>query len=211
MLLNTFVAAVLASAPLASAKKPVMKPTFPGGKTYGLEPYLWNNLHPTRSSFDTWGHGWLPESCKNMLEGVNKDDYKDNKLNIADVEAFNIRYTDCGTTWTFCRHKDAALSQIDMIDMFGRLPVHMRGYVRHIIAGPGRGRTSSGAANSDMFLRGIVRLRDLILMIGLNLNNYAFGSDFSWTNPFSSSALWLSELAQGQGRHCRGLGDGWAG
>jgi hypothetical protein len=29
-----------------------------------------------------------------------------------------------------CRHKDTHASEIDMIDIFGRMPVHTRSYVR---------------------------------------------------------------------------------
>ena len=28
--------------------------------------------------------------------------------------------TDCSTAWVFCRHHNASLSQIDLIDLFGR-------------------------------------------------------------------------------------------
>src|SRR5689334_8031498 len=31
---------------------------------------------------------------------------------------------DCSTAWTFCRHRSASLSQIDMIDLFGRYVPH---------------------------------------------------------------------------------------
>lgn len=51
----------------------------------------------------------------------------------ADMEVFSITYTDCAEAWTMCRHKDSQVTQIEMIDVFGRLPVRMRNYARHVI------------------------------------------------------------------------------
>lgn len=53
-----------------------------------------------------------------------------------DIEVFNAHYDDCQDIWIMCRHHDAEVSQNQMIDVFGRLPVHMRDFVRLTIALP---------------------------------------------------------------------------
>lgn len=60
----------------------------------------------------------------------------------------------CSVSWTFCRHHNASLSQIDMIDLFGRLPVHERQWVRHVIAVPGGG--SAYMSSADVVFQGPV-------------------------------------------------------
>lgn len=73
--------------------------------------------------------------CKAEAEG--------NNLNPYDMEVFSITYDDCGKAWTMCRHHDAQVSQIEMIDVFGRLPVRMRDYARHVIGKLGNKRRVS--------------------------------------------------------------------
>jgi hypothetical protein len=57
----------------------------------------------------------------------------DNGFSPYDMEVLNVQYTDCGMAWVLCRHNKAEPSQIQMIDIFGRLPVRMRQWVRWII------------------------------------------------------------------------------
>lgn len=100
--------------------KPEMNPGFPRDR---FETDLRNNLHPTHSKWDYWGAGWIPQGCKDIATGHG--------LNPNDFTIFNVHYDDCGEAWTFCRHKNAGASEIDMIDIFGRMPVHMRSYIRY--------------------------------------------------------------------------------
>ncbi|KAH8595321.1 hypothetical protein B0O99DRAFT_622603 [Bisporella sp. PMI_857] len=94
--------------------------------TSRFDPVFWNYLKPTQSHWDSWDWGWIPKSCLERIQEEGFSPY--------DVEVFNVHYTDCDTTWTMCRHHNADLSQIDMIDLFGRLPAGYRGAVRHVIA-----------------------------------------------------------------------------
>ena len=104
----------------ASPSKPEISPAIPRGT---METDLRNNLHPTQSTWDYWGSGWIPQGCKDLANQY--------KLNPSDFTIFNVHYTDCGEAWVMCRHKNAGASEIDMIDIFGRLPVHMRSYIRY--------------------------------------------------------------------------------
>lgn len=118
-------AATIAGATLALAgnpDKPEMSPGFDYGRFEGA---LRDNLHPTHSNWDYWGPGWIPEGCKSIAQGHG--------LNPNDFTIFNVHYDDCQEGWTFCRHKDAGASEIDMIDMFGRAPVHMRQFIRLVL------------------------------------------------------------------------------
>ena len=100
------------------------KPTLsnPGLDLNRMKNDLLNNLHPTHSVWDYWGAGWIPQACKDFAVG--------HKLNPSDFTIFNVHYDDCSEPWIMCRHKDTHASEIDMIDIFGRMPVHTRSYVR---------------------------------------------------------------------------------
>ncbi|KAL8650991.1 MAG: hypothetical protein Q9226_004916 [Calogaya cf. arnoldii] len=107
----------------AALDKPPLRPNL----DY-LEQGLLDNMHPTHSTWDIWGPGWIPEDCKAMTENAG--------LNPFDVETYNVKYDDCDTAWVLCRHTSSPDPLINMIDLFGRLPVRTRQYVRHMIALP---------------------------------------------------------------------------
>jgi hypothetical protein len=127
----------------AALNKPVL---FTDGLSPHVDASFWANLNPTQSTWDQWGWGWIPQSCF--------DNANSNGVSPYDIEVFNVHYTDCGNAWVFCRHHNAALSQIDMIDLFGRLPVHERQWVRHVMAVPGGG--SAYESNADIVMQGAV-------------------------------------------------------
>lgn len=67
----------------------------------------------------------IPLRCKAVAEAEGFSPY--------DIEVFNVHYTDCNDVWIMCRHHASPMSQIDMIDRFGRLPVRARSYIRHVL------------------------------------------------------------------------------
>lgn len=77
---------------------------------------------PNGYSRDYWGAGWMPQVCRDMAHEFG--------LNPNDFSVFNAHYADCPTAWVFCRHKDSAASESNMLEMFGRTPVGMRQFVR---------------------------------------------------------------------------------
>lgn len=124
MLFKSSIATLVVSAFVgvaANPDKPSMEPGIDRGR---FESNLRNNLRPTHSVWDYWGGGWIPRSCGDIA--------RDHGLNPNDFTIFNVHYDDCQEGWTFCRHRNAGASEIDMIDMFGRLPVHMRSFVRYV-------------------------------------------------------------------------------
>ncbi|GFP60346.1 conidiation-specific protein 13 [Trichoderma asperellum] len=168
--------------PLALAKldKPIIQPNFPGGGLASLGQGLLNNLSPTQSTSDNWGAGWIPADCKSLVQGAG--------LSPFDVTPFNIHYTDCSQTWTFCRHKDSPLSQTDIIDLFGRVPVRMRDFIRHYVFIPGA--TSAGSSGDNTLMVGNVDITVFLHEIGHSLDSHAF--DPSYGAPFSNSNIWIS-------------------
>lgn len=181
---STIAAAALAPLVAARLDKPVIKPPFPGGGLDSLSQGLLDNLKPTQSTNDDWGSGYLPEDCKNIAKG--------NKLNPFDVSAFNIHYSDCPDVWIFCRHKDSPFSKTDMIDIFGRLPVEMRSYIRHIIAVPGP--KSAGSSGDNISMKGNIGITVYVHESAHSLDSHAF--DPKYGAPFSNSKVWLDNYNQ---------------
>jgi hypothetical protein len=172
-------AASVVSLASAALDKPVINPPFPGGGLDSLGQGLLENLKPTYSTNDDWGAGYIPKDCKTIADG--------NGFSPFDITPFNIHYEDCGDVWIFCRHKDSPLSKIDMIDIFGRLPVHMRQFIRHIIALPGT--KSAGSSGDNIQMNGDIGITVYVHEIGHSLDSHAF--DPSYGAPFSNSKVWI--------------------
>lgn len=173
---------LLALLPLAFAllDKPIIQPNFPGGGLASLGQGLLDNLNPTQSTSDVWAAGWIPADCKTLVQGAG--------LSPFDVTTFDIQYTDCSQTWTFCRHNDSPLSQADIIDLFGRVPVRMRDFIRHFVFIPGT--TSAGSNSDNTLMVGNVGITVFLHEIGHSLDSHAF--DASYGVPFSNGSVWIS-------------------
>ncbi|KAK5999218.1 Conidiation-specific protein 13 [Cladobotryum mycophilum] len=133
-------AAVLVGESAAALNKPLINPPIPS-----MDNGLFQYLKPTHSTHDAWEWGWIPDICRDRANAE--------KLNPYDVEVFNVHYDDCSQPWIMCRHHNAPMSQSQMIDLFGRMPVHMRQWVRTITAfpGPRSAYTLSGSGDSVFF------------------------------------------------------------
>ncbi|KZV88927.1 hypothetical protein EXIGLDRAFT_678418 [Exidia glandulosa HHB12029] len=137
-------ALALAAPAFAALGRPIL---FSDGLSPHVDASFWAHLNPTQSTVSQWDWGYTPQqTCFNNANSNGVSPY--------DFEIFAVKYTDCGNAWVFCRHHNAALSQIDMIDLFGRLPVHERQWVRHVIAVPGGG--SAYMSNADVVFQGPV-------------------------------------------------------
>ncbi|KAK3318838.1 hypothetical protein B0H66DRAFT_251066 [Apodospora peruviana] len=173
------VAAALAFFGAASAQnKPLINPAFPGSR---METDLRNNLKPTHSTWDYWGAGWIPQGCRDIATSHN--------LNPADFTVFNVHYDDCSEPWSFCRHKRAGASEIDMIDIFGRLPVRSRSFVRHFVATPG---LNDGAAaftyySGDVVFEDRPTIMTFVHEVSHSLDWHALTQ---YGSPFSNTAIW---------------------
>ncbi|KAL8703216.1 MAG: hypothetical protein Q9201_003602 [Fulgogasparrea decipioides] len=105
---------------------------------------LMNNFPSAGHSIKQWDQGWIPKDCKNEAEEAGHS--------AADVSTYEVSYEDCNTAWVMCYHKDAGQSFDDFVELFGRVPVAARQYVRHVIALPDSGPHAYNAGgNIAMF------------------------------------------------------------
>lgn len=149
-----------------------------------LDQGLLNHLAPTHSKHSEWGKGWIPRDCKALAIEYGFSPY--------DIVPFNIEYDDCpGQPWVFCRHTAATISEITIIDQFGRLPVRMRQYMRHMVFLPGPDHGGSTGDNTVIWGGGLITL--FVHEIAANLDSHGFPSQYL---PFSSSQVWNDAFNQ---------------
>ena len=53
-----------------------------------------------------------------------------------DIELFEVKYEDCEYKWKMCRHKDSKESQDGLAELFGRVPVRARQWIKWIASLP---------------------------------------------------------------------------
>ncbi|KAL1985276.1 hypothetical protein VTN96DRAFT_8075 [Rasamsonia emersonii] len=175
---------VLATAlPLLATAQRLNKPALTPNLDY-LEQGNIDNLHPTHSTWDKWGPGWIPADCKSIAqnEGKNPDDF----------EIYNVHYDDCSDAWVFCRHKDSNVDLVTTIDIFGRLPVKMRSWVRHVITIPGDSWAYNSNGNIAFFGTTSSSMDVAIHETGHSLD--LLGA--YWGKTFSDSSTWLDNYNQ---------------
>ncbi|KAB8345843.1 hypothetical protein FH972_022898 [Carpinus fangiana] len=119
--------AILAFAAAAMAQK-LDKPALTPDLDYLNQGNI-DNHGPTQSTTAGYEAGQIPADCKDRAQAEGHDP--------ADMEVTYVTYTDCADPWVFCRHKDSVPSLVDLQDMFGRVPVGMRDYVKHVMSFPG--------------------------------------------------------------------------
>ncbi|KAL3478515.1 hypothetical protein BJX99DRAFT_224260 [Aspergillus californicus] len=170
---------------LAQLSKPIMSPAVPFDQ---MDPYLYEALKPTASSYEQWDYGYLPARCHDVAEGwEDKSPY--------DIEVFDVLYEDCDQPWVFCRHKDAQLTLDQMIDNFGRLPVRMRNLVRVQLAFPRDDGTLLAYTFSD--LGDIVYTGDMHQYIRFWIHEVGHIRDANVNasaGDYSASDAWLAEF-----------------
>ncbi|KAI4125533.1 MAG: hypothetical protein LQ338_004181 [Usnochroma carphineum] len=172
---------VLATLTHAQLSKPPLHPNL----DY-LQQGLLDNLQPAPSTWDQWGAGWIPADCQTMTQNAG--------LNPLDVETFNVHYDDCPTAWVLCRHTSSPDPLSNMVDLFGRLPVQTRQWVRHMIAlpDPNGGYAYNWNGNIAMFNRIDGDLTVFLHESGHSLDLLGAYAD----KPLSSSQNWLDNYNQ---------------
>lgn len=92
-------------------------------------------LASVSATSDKWDGSTVPSDCKGFAE--------DQKLNAADIETYNVTYSDCADPWVLCRHKDTPVDLNTIISVFGQVPVGMRDWVKQYVLFLTRHRRSS--------------------------------------------------------------------
>ncbi|KAL7782943.1 hypothetical protein V8C37DRAFT_397570 [Trichoderma ceciliae] len=109
----------------ADLNKPVL---FSDGLSPHVDSVFFQHLAPTQSTWDRWGWGWIPQACLSVVQGTQFSPY--------DIEVYNVHYSDCNSAFVMCRHNQAQMSIINMIDAFGRIPIGDRQWTQHVLAIP---------------------------------------------------------------------------
>ncbi|KAL8730865.1 MAG: hypothetical protein Q9166_003792 [cf. Caloplaca sp. 2 TL-2023] len=107
-----------------------------------LQPALMDNFPSVHSTWDEWGDGWIPKYCLDEISNA------DNGYNLDDITTYNIHYEDCGTGWVVCVHKDSPMPIDVLADLFGRVPVHARQWIKHVVSLPDDGGSAYMSDNS---------------------------------------------------------------
>ncbi|RYP73352.1 hypothetical protein DL770_007802 [Monosporascus sp. CRB-9-2] len=181
MIIPKTVASLVPLAALAAAQgqNPVINPELSRQQIWeGLLPHM-----PAQgAAVHFWEPGWIYESCKHEAEirGLNPND----------IEVFNVHYGDCGEPWIMCRHRAVTSPTRDeMIDIFGRLPVNTRQYIRHVNVFPDLGNGAAGLFYNYniMFGNGYM---DLYVLIHESAHALDYGARPDVGSPFSETSAW---------------------
>ncbi|KAF2760472.1 hypothetical protein EJ05DRAFT_285729 [Pseudovirgaria hyperparasitica] len=161
--------------------KPVIQPPFYDNK---LVPALNESLQTTEHTIDLWANNSIPSICKSAIEEQAVDGVL---LTSGPVEVFSVTYADCDTPWIMCRHPTASASRQTMAELFGKLPVRHRSFVRHLSAAGG----DSGAYSSgdNVFMAGDSSLAVTVYghEVGHSLDAHFFGNE----TGFTETDAWL--------------------
>ncbi|KAF2104712.1 hypothetical protein NA57DRAFT_70919 [Rhizodiscina lignyota] len=146
------------------------------------------NMATTPYTLDKWGDGWIPQESKTIVTSVGGLSF-----NPSDFLVYNVHYADCPDPWVFCHHKDAGITIDSMASQFGRLPIQMRQWVRHVNVVPGDGGWAFEWNGSLTFIGPIDYMANVIVhetAHSLDLNG-AYSD-----NPLSSSDNWWNNYDQ---------------
>ncbi|KAI1092972.1 hypothetical protein F5B19DRAFT_180271 [Rostrohypoxylon terebratum] len=102
---------------------PAIKPPFDFNGL--IEQGLMDNLHPTPSQIKFMADGKFPTDC--MSHAKEKNHGPD------EFEVFEVYYEDCHIPWVMCRLKDTKINATTAADMFGRMPLGMREFIKNVI------------------------------------------------------------------------------
>ncbi|KAI1104033.1 hypothetical protein F4804DRAFT_352504 [Jackrogersella minutella] len=114
------------SSPIAAPNPSALPAIHPSFDFAGdIEKGLAANLKFTPSRVVNWTDNKMPMDCVKAA--------KEHNYGPEDFDVFEVHYNDCGQPWVMCRLRDAKVNATTMADVFGRMPLGMRQYVRHVI------------------------------------------------------------------------------
>ncbi|KAL8804871.1 MAG: hypothetical protein Q9200_005647 [Gallowayella weberi] len=139
-----------------------------------LKQGLVNNLKLTQSTEERVKAGWMPKACKDIANEEGKKP--------ADFQVWKVKYND-----------DSPESFDALVKTFGRLPVHTRDYVRHVVSVPS---AKDYAYNSDA---NVVFFGNTLNNLNVHLHESAHSLDIQKAysdKQLSTSAKWLGAYRQ---------------
>ena len=113
----------LAAAGLIAAQAVPDKPAVqPAMDFWKIDSDMMGILGSTGSRIEYWPQGQIPQGCYDIAQ--------QHGMNPGDFTVFNVFYDDCTAPWAMCHHNNAVATIDQMVDLFGRMPVGMRSYIR---------------------------------------------------------------------------------
>ncbi|KAL8996868.1 MAG: hypothetical protein Q9169_003720 [Polycauliona sp. 2 TL-2023] len=146
-----------------------------------LKSGLLNNLKVTQSTREKFRAGWMPEVCKDVAIKEKK--------NPADFQIWKVKYNDCSEPWIMCYHRNSNQPLDALVNTFGRLPIHTRDFVRHIVSIPSD-QTYAYNMNGNIVFFGAT-----LNSLPIHLHEAAHSLDLQGaypSKPLSSSPKWLN-------------------
>ncbi|KAF2734739.1 hypothetical protein EJ04DRAFT_523440 [Polyplosphaeria fusca] len=165
----------------SSLDKPVLSPPVPD-----LSKDLLNNLRDLLNSDSIWQPSLTNQDCKDWFQ---KEGFK-----LEDIETYNATYGDCEVPWTMCRHKSAPYGMKTTSIIWGRVPVRLRSYIRHVIALPAKinGLPEAINDNDNVVITGNARFSQILAAVGKSVDKYGFPNT---TGLYHNSFEWLNAYA----------------
>ncbi|KAI4241140.1 MAG: hypothetical protein L6R42_011358, partial [Xanthoria sp. 1 TBL-2021] len=142
-----------------------------------------NNLKPVASTRTAYQAGYIPSDCKRIAQNEGH--------NPADIQSWNVKYSDCSAVWVFCYHKNSNGPLNDLIDRFGRLPVHTRQFSRHVMSLPSANGYAYNSGGNLVFFG--TTLSNLNVHIHEAAHSLDLLGAFYPDKPLSGSTKWINE------------------
>ncbi|KAL8752532.1 MAG: hypothetical protein Q9199_005677 [Rusavskia elegans] len=181
MHVSSFSAMVALFAALVSSQrltKPALQPDLEN-----LQSGFINNLKPVASTRTAYQAGYIPTDCKRIAQNEGH--------NPADIQSWNVKYSDCSAVWVFCYHKNSNGPLNDLIDRFGRLPVHTRQFSRHVMSLPSANGYAYNSGGNLVFFG--TTLSNLNVHIHEAAHSLDLLGAFYPDKPLSGSTKWTNE------------------
>ncbi|KAL8833169.1 MAG: hypothetical protein Q9170_004450 [Blastenia crenularia] len=209
--ISTSLALFTASVVSQQLTKPPLQPNLDN-----LKQGFLNNLSVQPSTRTAFTAGQIPSDCQKIAQREG--------FAPADIQTFNVKYNDvswiaphevimclpnsslsepcpsalmvlqCSAVWIFCYHKNSNGPVDDLINTFGRLPVHTRQFVRHVVSLPASGGHAYNDGGNIVFFG--VTLSDVNVHIHESAHSLDLLGAFSPDKPLSGSTKWTNEYNQ---------------
>ncbi|KAK8069973.1 hypothetical protein PG994_006589 [Apiospora phragmitis] len=160
--------------------KPAVRSSF-----NGFEPLLAANLPERQYNISVWASGWIPSDCNGYAS--------DHNVSAADFIIYQVQYSDCSDPWILCYHKDSETSIQNIAKQFGRIPIQMREWVKHVVTIP----DTMGWAYMDKGNTVYMRPSDAMQTTMVHETAHAVDLNGGYGGAaLSGSALWAANYAQ---------------
>ncbi|KAI9707852.1 MAG: hypothetical protein M1820_004458 [Bogoriella megaspora] len=180
-LISTILAAAAVIVAQHDNTAPLTKPPLANNLDY-LENGL-QTLPQTTYTLSQWTNGQIPQDCYDIAhtEGRNPTDFL----------VYAVTYTDCVDPWYFCYHKNTEITIDSMAYQWGKLPIQMRQWVKHVVTMPAPTGQAYALNGNTVFFHPNDHLQTEIthetghLLDGLGAYGYFMSTSDNWWNNYN--------------------------